>query len=69
MEVAVNVAVEESADFETVIAQAQRSGLKISSRYDALRIASGTIDKDLLRDLALTKGIKSVEEEREVRAI
>ena len=69
MEISVNLAVDESADFEKTVALAKKKGLKVHAKHEFIKVASGKIEQSRLRGLAAVKGIKTIEEDREVRAL
>ena len=69
MEISVNLAVEDSADFEKTISLAKKRGLKVSAKHEFIKVATGKIEESRIRGLAAVKGVKTIEEDREVRAI
>lgn len=65
--VALNLSVEDSKQFDAKLKEAQKFGLKITGKYAPLGVASGTIEKERLADLKAIPGLH-VEEERAVFA-
>jgi hypothetical protein len=67
MDVPVNLAVSDNADFARVLARARDAGLRVTQSLDGLGVISGTIERTRVPMLARIPGV-SVEEDREVRS-
>ncbi len=67
MDVTCSVDAADQADFERVVKNCRRAGLRVTSALDTIGVVTGSIDEAKLDALAAVRGVTAVERERVVR--
>lgn len=67
VKLSISVDDEHLSRFAKVLEDAEKAGMEIGAKHKDLGVATGSIDRDKIDSLRSVKGVKHVEEEREIR--